>query len=272
MVRSEYAPLSAALQTKVVCFWTLEASAEAYHGRNGRRQIAPDSYVDVIFQLGAPLYLVDDTGGRIRLPSVFVKHLQMKPLELYSDGDCQLFGIRLYPWGLSSLIAGRLQAFHTGISSLDEQWQQLANTVARLWHQGKLLDVINLLEGVLIKQLYSTGEVRNDTGLIHAVGQDFYQLGAATSIERMAATYHYSQSQLERRFQQSIGLTPKTFSRLVRFERVRDQLTMKPEHPLTALAYDYGFSDQSHLIRDFRQFARMTPGAFAAEIKSAWRV
>ncbi len=41
-----------------------------------------------------------------------------------------------------------------------------------------------------------------------------------------------------------------------------------PDTSLTDLAYDFGYTDQAHFIRDFKEFADRTPGAFAAEMRA----
>lgn len=78
------------------------------------------------------------------------------------------------------------------------------------------------------------------------------------------------------RFRQSVGVTPKQFARIQRFKRLLSVLaargTYDPEFeadPLpspdwSALAAELRYSDQSHLVNEFRDFAGITPGAYVA--------
>lgn len=69
-----------------------------------------------------------------------------------------------------------------------------------------------------------------------------------------------SERQLERRFRARVGVTPKHYARLRRFERA---VTLARQSPsLTAAAIDAGYYDQAHFIRDFRTFVGEAPGAF----------
>ncbi len=68
-----------------------------------------------------------------------------------------------------------------------------------------------------------------------------------------------SERQLERRFLQRVGVTPKRFATLRRFERAIASARTAPS--LTAVALDAGYYDQSHFVREFRRFTGVSPGA-----------
>jgi transcriptional regulator GlxA family with amidase domain len=80
-------------------------------------------------------------------------------------------------------------------------------------------------------------------------------------IEELVMRSYLSPRQFERRFKHLIGVTPKAFARLVRFEAVRDTLYQNPTQSMTDVAHQFGYTDQSHFIHDFKAFARCTPTA-----------
>jgi len=59
-----------------------------------------------------------------------------------------------------------------------------------------------------------------------------------------------------------VGLPPKTVGRILRFDRVAQQLLEVDAPRLAEVAYDCGYYDQAHLNRDFRDFAGTTPGDY----------
>jgi AraC-like DNA-binding protein len=77
------------------------------------------------------------------------------------------------------------------------------------------------------------------------------------SVSAIARALGVSERQLERRFLARVGVTPKRFATLRRFERAVARATTAPS--LTAAALDAGYYDQSHFIRDFRRFAGSSP-------------
>jgi AraC-like DNA-binding protein len=72
----------------------------------------------------------------------------------------------------------------------------------------------------------------------------------------------WSKRRLIARFREQIGVPPKTAARVVRFRRAVQALESNPNADWVALALECGYYDQSHLIREFREFAGMTPGEF----------
>jgi len=70
---------------------------------------------------------------------------------------------------------------------------------------------------------------------------------------------------LERAFARHVGYGPKMLARVVRFQHAVALLDAGPPLSWSALAYEAGFADQAHLVREFRALAGLTPGDFAAE-------
>jgi len=78
-------------------------------------------------------------------------------------------------------------------------------------------------------------------------------------IGTLAAELGWSRKRIVARFRDEIGLPPKTVARLLRFERARE---LAGTMPWGELAFECGFSDQSHLIAEFRRITGRTPETF----------
>jgi AraC-like DNA-binding protein len=81
-------------------------------------------------------------------------------------------------------------------------------------------------------------------------------------IQDLATELNISERQLERWFLRSVGLGPKFFQRVVRVNAVIEQVRNAPQADWAALASQYGFSDQSHLVREFIALAGESPAAY----------
>jgi AraC-like DNA-binding protein len=108
-----------------------------------------------------------------------------------------------------------------------------------------------------VEQLLLTLPFAQDRLVAHAMER---LSGAAQSVARLASELGLSERQLERRFLQVVGITPKRFATLRRFERTLALAGSTPS--LTQLALEAGYYDQSHFIREFRGYAGIAPGAF----------
>jgi AraC-like DNA-binding protein len=84
--------------------------------------------------------------------------------------------------------------------------------------------------------------------------------GGRAPIDSLAAWAGASLRHLERQFREDVGLTPKTFSRIVRLQAALRRV--RQGSPLTDVALGCGFYDQAHMTRDFRELASMSPGAW----------
>jgi len=80
----------------------------------------------------------------------------------------------------------------------------------------------------------------------------------------LAAQSYLSSSQFERQFKHYMAISPKAYARIVRFGSLQAALLVNPSIRLADLADVYGYSDQAHLIREFKSFAHCTPRDFAA--------
>ena len=86
----------------------------------------------------------------------------------------------------------------------------------------------------------------------------------AVPIKSLAREAGWSHKHLIRKFRQQVGLTPKTAARLLRFEHYGAWCSDDEPAHWDRIAADGGYADQSHLIRDFREFTGGTPAEFLA--------
>lgn len=89
------------------------------------------------------------------------------------------------------------------------------------------------------------------------------------NIDQLAKKTCVSIRQLERQFKERIGLPPKVFSRLVRFSNV---CTMRENNPALSwqeIAHTCCYADQMLMIRDFKEFAGVTPGILQTDLEKS---
>jgi methylphosphotriester-DNA--protein-cysteine methyltransferase len=78
----------------------------------------------------------------------------------------------------------------------------------------------------------------------------------------LADEVNLSVSQLERGFKRHVGVGPKLLARQTRASALAAEALREPRPDWAWLAYWYGFSDQAHLMREFRELMGLTPAAF----------
>jgi AraC-like DNA-binding protein len=90
-------------------------------------------------------------------------------------------------------------------------------------------------------------------------------------VRAMAAASGLSVRQFERGFQEQLGLSPKLFARIIRFEAALDRKARSSLKSWTEIANELGYFDQMHMIHDFKVFAGGTPTRMLAEMESLFR-
>ena len=80
------------------------------------------------------------------------------------------------------------------------------------------------------------------------------------SVADLARAARVSARQLERQFDARVGISPKAFLRIVRFQEVLRATRSGVDTGWASLALEHGFYDQAHFIKDFKTFVGRTPG------------
>ncbi len=87
--------------------------------------------------------------------------------------------------------------------------------------------------------------------------------GGQIHIGELAHLLNVNTRMLERRFKAILGFSPKMFARLVRFQKIVEKLrTVSDASRLTDIAHEFGYTDQSHFIRDFKAMSGVPPASF----------
>ena len=116
-----------------------------------------------------------------------------------------------------------------------------------------------VVQGFLLDRLEA---FRKDDAALDEAVKLIRSAGGQLSIEEVGRRVGLSRKQLERKFASTVGTTPKTFSRISRFLNICHHLDGHRGKTLTQLAYECGYFDQAHFIREFTAFSGFTPKAF----------
>jgi AraC-like DNA-binding protein len=92
------------------------------------------------------------------------------------------------------------------------------------------------------------------------------------SLDWLARESCLSSKQLERNFNERIGINPKYFARIIKFDKAFRMKNAFPDRDWLSIAIDCGYYDYQHLVRDYKEFTGMTPVNFyLQEMKSPER-
>ena len=118
---------------------------------------------------------------------------------------------------------------------------------------------IRLIEQFFLRRLYTLPEynLKRMSVVFHEIN-----LQPQINIAHLSETACLSSKQFGRIFADYVGTTPKEFIRIVRMQRALSMLQQDATIPFVQVAYECGFSDQSHMIKEFKLFSGYTPAEY----------
>jgi AraC-like DNA-binding protein len=221
-----------------------------------RRREFPGPQAVVIFDLGPPIR-IGDSGDVLTFPQGFVAGVDETYTVTEHDGlssgiQCNLtpIGAHLF-FGLPmSELAGRVVPFP------DVVGRAHADLAHRLVDGHDWSAKLDLIERLLLSRL--SVESPRSRMMSWAVGR-IQVAGGVVDMKDLAHELGYSHKHTIDLFREHVGMPPKLFARLVRFDRLMSHLRTGGRGTWTDLALQFGYFDQSHLIREVRHFTGLTP-------------
>lgn len=238
----------------IECFWTLESDSKSPACRP--ETILPDGCVELILNFSAPFRELKEAGNEEQQPTLFVVGQMTQPVAIAPTGPVQLIGIRFHPGGTAPFFPIPMHELTNQIVELDAIDPGLALKLTAVADNSTSPRKIAAVEACLAN--YAS---RFDNSRLLSVTANAVQVGGRVTIDQLADAAGISGRQLERRFRHEVGIAPKLFCRILRFQQVF-RAVEKNSAGWAGVAADCGYYDQAHLIRDFQEFARQTPAVF----------
>ena len=181
--------------------------------------------------------------------------------DLLHSGTLQVFTIRFTSVGFRALFGIPARAIRDVAESADHVVGPSVRELEQRLAASNGLDRITVTEIFLLDRLYR-GKRPLDGGVAGRLAYSLERRHGKADIAGIAALHGLSVRQVERVFEEHVGVTPKVFSRLVRLKRAL-HLSQAPGAPDWAgIAATAGYFDQSHLVREYRALTGETPAGF----------
>jgi transcriptional regulator GlxA family with amidase domain len=179
-------------------------------------------------------------------------------------GRVDLLGVRFRPGAGGVSLDAPLAELRDRQVDLDALWGGLAAELQDALAGAAPADRVRHVERILRARMRASPPRREDETVARAVRLMRRARGGA-GVRDVAAALGVGERWLERAFERHVGYSPKTLARVVRLQHAVRLMLADGARPWTAIAYDAGYADQAHLVREFRALAGVTPGAYARE-------
>jgi len=118
---------------------------------------------------------------------------------------------------------------------------------------------IKVLDNLIIQQLQQNNK---ECEIIKYATDEIMRNPGTEILSAILNKLNINERTFQRIFKKYVGVTPNQYRRICQFQISFEQLRGKEFNKLTDIAYDNGFADQSHFIRSFKEFTRLTPNDY----------
>jgi len=266
MLYRSYA-LGSPLAEFVEDFWLYDD----YRPRHLRERILPSGTVELVINLRDDQLRIYDRvrpGVCERFSGAIVSGTYDRFFVIDTAEEASLLGVHFKPGGafpffglpVSELIDAHVDLETVWGRSGRELREQLRNTTCPI-------DKFRAVEATLVERLSGI----STRGAVVQFALDALSRAHAATVHDVMERVGLSHRRFVEVFKAQVGLTPKLFHRVQRFQRILAYAGRAPALEWSHLAVDCGFFDQSHLIRDFVEFSGFSPAQFARHLQELER-
>jgi AraC-like DNA-binding protein len=243
-----------------------------YEGRGAEHQterILPTGTLELAINLrqnALGFYDAKRPNNGSRLSGAVVSGAHGSGFAPESAEEVIIIGVHFKPGGafpFLGLPAGDLADTHVDLETL---WGPSAGRLReRLCEARTSAERFQLLQEALLSRLCHGVEKHY---AVSAALEMFGKNQAGPTVREAAKYLGLSQRRFIQVFKAEVGMTPKLFSRIQRFQQTRTLIHQNPSPNWAPLALDLGYFDQSHLIREFLEFSGLSPTDYLNRHKS----
>jgi AraC-like DNA-binding protein len=233
---------------------------ETYWSTNGfveyekKSRILPDGCVDILF------FLYDTKQGGLKPCCPHIIGTMTTFSEITYLGVVKVVGIRFRPGGITAFTRVPVNEFTDMRIELNSVESVFDNSFcADISGDMSINDLISYVDNYLLERLPRL--FVPDERIRYAISLFRHEKGNIP-VSVVASKACLSGRQFERRFLSEIGISPKAFNRITKFQSTYNFLKLKPKQSLFETAVDCGYYDHAHLIKEFKRLSGDSPSRF----------
>jgi len=242
-------------------YWGLSSCSEqeSYH----IQRIVPVGLISLYFYFNARPQVV--SGKPTIDHSVFITGQINQAYDLRVGDSIQLFAITFQPLGAFYLFGKPVHELFNNCVSF-QSWCGFSITFLsdKLYEATSFEQRVKIMEVFLIQQMQASTNILPYSRMNSSIDL-IHENAGQTGLQDMAGKACLSPKHYQRLFNECIGITPKGYLRIVRFQQALLIKQFNSTIDLTTLAYQCNYYDQAHMINDFKKLTGLTPGKYFSQ-------
>jgi len=255
---ARYIP-SQPLSSFVSCFWYWEGAPQT----PAKERLMPTGEAGIIINLcDDPLRLYDaqDLDRCESYGLALLSGARTQPFVIHNQQQDRVFGIQFHPGGGYPFFRMPSSEFENQSIPLDDLWRNAARELReRILQAPTPREMFHTAESVMLAQ--AARPLTLHPAVSFAL-RCFCRVPHLDTVGDVTDQLGMSPRRFIEVFRRQVGLTPKAFCRVRRFQHVLKSVHLAPQVDWAQIALDSGYYDQAHFIHDFRTFSSLTPNQY----------
>ena len=243
------------LKKWIVCYWIVEADTEA----PTIEKIIPDGFTELIFHYGDTCRTKISGEWQVQSNTLIAGQLT-KYFYLENGSNAKMIAVKLMPAALTQLFGLKMHLLTDEILDADKinnaSLNSLKNKLIPFADEAAAKQILDAHFSALIDGVKATPVTKAIETILASNGM--------ISVDEIARAAAVGPRQLERLFKKYIGLTPKYYARIIKFNYIFE-LIKAGKTSWSEIVYQSGYYDQSHFIKNFKAFTGEDPSAYYFE-------
>jgi AraC-like DNA-binding protein len=219
----------------------------------------PSGYVDLVINIseGSATTIID--GRSRKTPGVEVLgHLTLPSRLTVSRGTSVLIA-RIYPYASSLFFTDSMSELTNYATDAYGIFSGEVNDFYySLMEADSLAQKVGALDRFLTRKLVKNEKLYRKSNVIQQVCGHIFSKGDVFDSKALSKSFGLSERYIEKLFVGMVGITPSAFFSVYRFNKSLE-FVLSSNLKLTSIAYDCGYYDQAHFIKEFKKFTGITP-------------
>jgi AraC-like DNA-binding protein len=254
-------PPHPALKNFVQCYFVCENDTEGISSDI----VFATGHMEIMFNVGTEGMQQLTYAGITNQPDIQLWGQTIEPFSFVSCGKHSMFGIRFFTHTAACFFKDPVDQFNNLVMDFkDVAGSEAALLRSRLVESKTFKCRIELADQFLLQRLAPSPTTIDKLKLVKSIMVDVSREDFFENMNTVASRYGISARYLQKLFVQYAGISPKLYVKIARFQKSL-QLVADKDLSLTNIAYECGYFDQAHFIKDFKFFTGSAPSRFSPE-------
>ncbi len=228
-----------------------------------KQQLIPDGKTDLLLNFDSSIYILDSYSKKVSITKSIFQGLRKTPYTFEFGKNLNIIGIRFLPFGLSVMFG--IPEKEISAKPVEANLiigNKLKEIEEKVFYETEISGKLRIIESWLLDCFVSTYEQKL------SLPRKLDSLNVSKGLMKINDIFEDSANykKAQRTFREYIGISPKLYARMLRFESIHNELRNLKQLDWMSIVTKYNFHDQSHLIKEFKFFTGITPNEFISKI------